>query len=334
MDDAFVTHSGTQPARSASTAAALGGVTFDRPIVIVGAPRSGTTMLGRLFMSHRQVCFLDEWRLTWKFGNDRRSDVLRPEHATPRVIAHIRARFAAEVARQGKSRLVEKTPSNALRLPFVDRVLPEARYVHIIRNGYDSARSIRRFWEGKAHGVTGLAEGRVSHRLSEVGLLRLPWYGREIARRLLPASLGRALLGRAEWGPRLPGMSRMLRDMHIAEVCALQWRTCVELACHFGRSLPTHRYIELRLDRMDRAALSRLLAFCELDEDDGVRDFFENRYSMHQPRAEREQADEAELALIRAWIEPTMRWLGFEHDAGSARVRDDHPAGHHMGGAS
>lgn len=317
----FVTDSGRQPACSA---AAPGGVAFDRPIVIVGAPRSGTTMLGRLFMAHRQVCFLDEWRLTWKFGNDRRSDLLKPEHATPRVIAHIRARFAAEVSRRGRSRLVEKTPSNALRLPFVDRVLPEGRYIHIIRNGYDSVRSIRRFWEGKAHGVTGLAEGRVSQRMSEVGLLRLPWYGKEIARRLLPAPLGRALLGRAEWGPRLPGMGRMLRDMHIVEVCALQWRACVELACDFGRSLPPHRYLELRLDQMDRAALSRLLTFCELDEDEGVRDFFDNRYSVHQAKADQEPADPAELAMIRAWIAPTMRWLGFDDEAtGMGGVRRD-----------
>ena len=37
--------------------------------------------------------------------------------------------------------MVEKTCANTLRLPFVDKVLPEARYLHIVRDGVDVVAS-------------------------------------------------------------------------------------------------------------------------------------------------------------------------------------------------
>ena len=40
--------------------------------------------------------------------------------------------------------LVEKSPINALRIGYLDAIAPEARFVHIVRDGVDVAHSIER----------------------------------------------------------------------------------------------------------------------------------------------------------------------------------------------
>ncbi len=43
--------------------------------------------------------------------------------------------------------VVEKTCANSLRVPFVDRVVPEARYVFIRRDGLDAVGSAMARWK-------------------------------------------------------------------------------------------------------------------------------------------------------------------------------------------
>jgi hypothetical protein len=49
-------------------------------------------------------------------------------------------------ARFGKSRWGDKTPLYCLDLNTIRRLLPEARFIHIIRDGRDVALSLRRMW--------------------------------------------------------------------------------------------------------------------------------------------------------------------------------------------
>ena len=91
------------------------------PVIILGAPRSGTTMLATLFEQHPDVTVVREPRLVWRFGNDRRSDELRPEHATPKVVAHIHSTFDARLL-PGRRQLVEKTPAMTTN-PFLPLIL-------------------------------------------------------------------------------------------------------------------------------------------------------------------------------------------------------------------
>jgi len=198
-----------------------------RPIVVIGAPRSGTSLLSELLGGHRDVLLLTEPRLTWKYGNDRKSDMLRAADARPEVIHHIRETFGKQVREAGKRRLVEKTPSNALRPAFVDRVLPDARFIHIIRDPVQSVLSIRSFWQNHASGFT-IAPGRVRQRLKEVQLRRLPHYAKEVVRRAAPKFM-RGAVGQNVWGPRLPGIQEMLNQIDLLDICALQWRLCTEL---------------------------------------------------------------------------------------------------------
>lgn len=122
------------------------------PVVIVGCGRSGTTILGNLLQQHPDLAYLNEARDIWNL--DTRSDlwtdrsqkrgaklVLRADDLTPRLTRALQQRFAERIA--GK-RLVEKLPINSFRISYVDRVLPGAQYVHMLRHGVEVAQSIAR----------------------------------------------------------------------------------------------------------------------------------------------------------------------------------------------
>lgn len=287
---------------------------LNAPIVILGAPRSGTTLLGTVLSVHPHLAYADEPRLVWRYGNDRKSDMLEREDARPAVIRHIRGYFDRVVADAGKQRLLEKTPANSLRPAFVDAVLPDCLFIHITRSPIDSVLSIRRFWRDHARGVRGGAPGRVSQRFRELSPARLPYYSLELLRRMAPAPLSR-IVGQNIWGPRIPGMQRLLRDLDLLDVCALQWRMCVEMSRHFGDRLPTHRYLEIRLEDMSPQVLRQVMEFCELEDDAAVAGRFEQDFDPSMAGKRRTEADPRDIERILRWVEPTMRWLGYEPPA-------------------
>ncbi|HUT60609.1 MAG TPA: sulfotransferase, partial [Phycisphaerae bacterium] len=119
------------------------------PIIIIGAGRSGTNMLRDMLTAFPGVgtwpC--DEINYIWRHGNARyATDEFPPELARPRVRAYIRRAFDRLAARRGLSHVVEKTCANSLRVQFVRAVVPEARFIHIVRDGRDVAVSAVQRW--------------------------------------------------------------------------------------------------------------------------------------------------------------------------------------------
>ena len=191
---------------------------LDRPIIVIGSPRSGTTLLGNLLGTHPQLAQLEEPRLTWKFGNDAKSDMLRAVDARPEVRQHIRQTFARAVRDADRQRLIEKTPSNSLRMEFVEQVLPGCIFIHTIRDGVESVLSIRKFWEQHARGVP---KDKLVQRLREINLQRAPYYAKEFLRKAMPKQLA-GIVGKPVWGPRIPGIDGLLDQLDLLEVCCLQ----------------------------------------------------------------------------------------------------------------
>jgi hypothetical protein len=123
------------------------------PIFIIGAPRSGTTLLRMILDSHPRIScgeethFLRElepivgrhWRMVEPYGFDRASWLVR--------IRDFYTGFQADyLARRGKSRWAEKDPTYTLLLPFIAELFPDAQYVHLVRDGHDVVASYRDRW--------------------------------------------------------------------------------------------------------------------------------------------------------------------------------------------
>jgi Sulfotransferase family len=284
---------------------------LDRPIILLGAPCSGTTFLGQTLGHHAALAFADEPRFVWRYGNDHKSDMLSPQDAREDVKRYIRGYFATFVHDAGAARLLEKHPSNSLRPEFVATVLPDCRFIHIMRSPIDAVLAIRSGWMNHAYGTKRIPPGRLKNRMRELSWPRLPYYAKEAILRLAPERVAR-VLGRNIWGPRLPGIEGLLRDLEILDVCALQWRMCVETAIHFGRRLPPHRYLEIWLEDLSPQLLRQVLTFCELDDDEKVLRVFSRTHDPTLAHGRRAKADAADIDRILRWTESTMSLIGYQ----------------------
>ena len=279
----------------------------------MGAPRSGTTYLARLLEAHPDVVVVGEPRLVWRHGNDRRSDQLRPRHATAPVIDHIHRSLAAHLRAGGGVRLVEKTPANAVRPGFVEAVFPDARYVHITRDGWGAVPSMRAFWERRGAGMDPKQRVKLRRRLREASPSQVPYYLPELLRRSLPGLRRGTFL----YGPRLAGLRRMAGELGYLEASALQWRTCVEHAATFGRALPAGRYLEMKLEHLDLEAVAAMLEFCGLAPADEVLDRFRTSYRV-EAATDQAPLSADERRAVAPYVSAANAWLGYPAPSPSA----------------
>lgn len=111
-------------------------------VFVVGCARSGTSILGELIGSHPGVKYIFEAHSIWELGGTGVNDShrLTAEEATPGVSEEIRSWFEDQA--RGSSVLVEKNPRNILRVPYIRKIFPEAKIIHIVRDGRDVACSM------------------------------------------------------------------------------------------------------------------------------------------------------------------------------------------------
>ncbi len=238
-------------------------------VIIIGAPRSGTNMLRDALTSLPSVATwpCDEINYIWRHGNLRYpSDEFTPDLATPRIKAYIRRQFEKMQTRSGQPVLVEKTCANALRVDFVDAVVPEAKFVHIYRNGLDVVDSAMKRWKAP------LDIPYLARKARYVPLSDMPFYAtRYAANRLYRVLSRRDRL--AFWGPQLSDMQSLLAEYTLEEVCALQWKRCVENASASFANMPDGKVINICYEQFvaaPQAELKRItdfLGFASRDAD-------------------------------------------------------------------
>ena len=133
-----------------------------RPLFIVGTGRSGTTILGKVLSLHRDVGFLNEPKALWHtiyphedvIGSYDRGPAayrLGASDAREDIVRHAHRLFGAYLTAVGASRVLEKYPELVFRIPFVRSIFPDAQFLFVIRNGWDTIRSVAA-WSGR-HGT-------------------------------------------------------------------------------------------------------------------------------------------------------------------------------------
>ena len=150
---------------------ALLGHDLDRPIFVVGAPRSGTSLLFRILATSNQVAhYPGEAHEIWERDHHPAlrgwdSNVLTASDLDDAGRRRIRRSFYL-VAGSSK-RLIDKTPRNSFRIGFVDALFPDARYVFLQRDGRDNVNSLMTAWKTpryrtyklpEPHGIPGVPD--------------------------------------------------------------------------------------------------------------------------------------------------------------------------------
>jgi hypothetical protein len=125
-------------------------------VVIIGAARSGTKFLRDTLAAGTGVAAVPyDMNYVWRHGNERHPDDALPSSACgPAQQRYILERLRRYAVRHSglddPSVLIEKTVSNGLRIPFVAAAVPDARFIHLVRDGRDVVESAERMWQAPA----------------------------------------------------------------------------------------------------------------------------------------------------------------------------------------
>jgi tetratricopeptide (TPR) repeat protein len=115
----------------------------DLPIVIVGMPRSGTSLAEQILASHPAVFGAGE--LTFWHGAYRRLEQTAP-HGAPdgSLLADMARNYLERLTALGSGsvRVVDKMPANFLYAGLIHAVFPNARIIHMQRHPLDTCLSI------------------------------------------------------------------------------------------------------------------------------------------------------------------------------------------------
>jgi LPS sulfotransferase NodH len=145
----------TQPARARLPK-------IERPVFIVAAPRSGSTLLFETLASSSQLCTvggeahwlvegieslrpgapgIDSNRLTAAHASDAIANDIREQ-----ILSRLQDQSGQALSEPGARRFLEKTPKNALRIPFFNHIFPDARFVFLWRDPRENISSIMEAW--------------------------------------------------------------------------------------------------------------------------------------------------------------------------------------------
>jgi hypothetical protein len=249
------------------------------PVFILGCGRSGTTILGNLLAQHPSVTYLHERRDLWTAAYPE-TDIWT-EHAgarhgklvftesdeNPKKTRALRKLFALELRRSRRPILIEKLPINNFRLPFIRRMFPDCRFIHIWRNGLEVAQSI------EAMSIQGR------------------WFRPEQYRWNLLAEHAQSMPETAH----LPALCQSYYEKGL-----LEWRVSTEAAMSFLERLPQDNWLELSYSTFvaDPFGTSERIAdFLHLAPAQTVRDFIPDHVSRRS-----ESRDGAELTQVERLI--------------------------------
>lgn len=310
---------------------ASSGALIERPLILLGAPRSGTTMLFQALSAHPDLWSLyresqpildahfpvviEPGRSAYVSSSDVSNesaeqlereffDAVGNVEGGQQTLARflpliVRNRFSESLRRMGRQRkrppirIVEKTPDNCFRIQMLLRVFPDARFVFVVRDPRGSIASVLHGWRDESR------------------FRRYP----------LPAGYSLEGYQGTDWCFGLiPGWEE-LNGSRLIDVCARQWVSYNEYCL---RDLPRSedRILRVRYEELSAnpgPVLDGLALWAELDPAP-LRRFKEklpvvNTWSRPSEDKWRWAADE--LATVTNAIVPMARQLGYDVEPSS-----------------
>jgi hypothetical protein len=230
---------------------------FDRPLFIVSAPRAGSTLLFETLSKFDRVWTMGfenhgiETDIPYLHPETRNYESNRLTDAPPDIIAAVRRWFARQLKNRAGElflnteenerlravRFLEKTPKNALRIPFLKKVFPNALFIFLYRDPRQNISSMLEGWRSK----------------------------RFLAYRDMPGWPYR------EWRFLLPPGWQTLAERPLAEIAAHQWCMANQYILDDLAALPRREWCFVTyklLIEQPAETIRRIIAFAGLDWDE------------------------------------------------------------------
>jgi len=273
---------------------------FDRPVIIVAAPRSGSTALFETLQVTPQFMSVGgeaHWLVEGfkalvpggSAGVD--SNRLTDRQMSPQLAVAMQARLTEKLrdgagkpfANEDSVRLLEKTPKNALRIPFFNALFPDARFVFLWRQPEENISSIIDAWR---------AGGWITYPKLQ------GWDG-------------------PPWSLLLPPGWQSLKGRPLAEIAAYQWSETNRIIMDDLEALPAERRHVVRYDDFvanPGAAIQGIASFAAIDFDPALTertagDLPNSRYTLEAPRPDKWRKNAAEIEPLIPGLEAMRQRL-------------------------
>ena len=279
------------------------GSPFDRPVVILAAPRSGSTLLFETLAQSDDLhtiggeshgLFESIPRFNPAMGRCE-SNALFADDASPAIIQQIRLWFfqllrdsrGRSVQHLGgrmnfRPRLLEKTPKNALRVSLLNAIFPDALFIYLYRNPRENISSMMDAWES----------------------------GRFVTYKSLP---GR----NTSWSLLLPPGWRQYNNASLEETTAFQWMSANTMILQELTKLDRKRWIAVSYGQQTRQPVQtarRLCKFCDLPADGVLKSVSGgntrlSRYTLAPPADNKWYKNARAISNILPKLKDTMNYI-------------------------
>lgn len=241
------------------------------PIFIIGAPRSGTTLLGKILSSSPSVTYFEEPNVIWRYKNWKKHghEEFSKDDATDDVKDFIRKNFSIN-----GSVFIEKTPANALRLDFIREIYPNAKFIFLYRNSEAVVKSMKKKWlyEDDKNGASlgddiPFRQLRLqATRFKAVPFVDKPFYFKTAINELMFQFFGKK---RSFWGPQYKNFMNDAKLGDIDYICHKQWNLLTSKMIDFSAGLPEESYFELTYEHLVKEPshwVIKLANFCGIND--------------------------------------------------------------------
>lgn len=270
-----------------------------KPVFVIGTGRSGSTILGKILSLHPHTVFLNEPKALWHavvptedlIGSYTRGPAryrLNQGQANREVqqAAHRLYGYCLKLTRG--QRVVDKYPEMIFRAQFLHAVFPDLKLLFLVRNGWDTVRSIADWSRRKEEVVAG-----ENH----------DWWGADRRKwRILVEQV-------VETEPAFYEIRSQVREFARNEdMAAVEWTASMLEGLRLLQSMPDIAckiHFEA-LVRRPKPTLRALLSFCELPEDDALLEYGARVLSVPPKR----QSPELHPAILDTFLD-VMRKLGY-----------------------
>ena len=217
---------------------------FDRPTFIVSSPRSGSTLLfetlskapGLATIGSESHALMEAIPGVSPAARNWDSNRMTAAEATPAIVAALRERFRGALRdRTGAAiganpvRMLEKTPKNALRIPFLAAAFPEARFIYLHRDPQPTLASMMEAWSSGGFRTYPQLPG---------------WTGLDWSLLLVPG-----------W--------RELIGAPLNRIVATQWATTTRILLDDLAALPSDRWRSIRYEAFIAAPQPEISRLCQ-----------------------------------------------------------------------
>jgi len=251
-----------------------------RNAFIVGSPRSGTTLLGDILDLHPQIGrWYEPYFVLDRYFRNSPNDCRTASDVTDEIKRYIVSAFDYYRRKRGCDICVDKSPRNSLKIPFLREIFPDARFIHLLRDGRDTTLSINREWQKREEILRSRKHVLQAMRTIKNFLVRQPLLVHKVAalhfevESFSSTFRGHSLLhrlrwnGRIGWGPRFAGWQAIIDQVSTLEFNALQWVKCVEAVLAESQHIEKDQFLEIRYEdflQQPREMLESVLDFLKV----------------------------------------------------------------------